>query len=96
MERDKQALSGNSRLLKTLQGATRRYRLRDSNMSNAIIASCLNAEIVDGDSKGSPACCFFSDGYIAAIRTQVDEVVIFHLFGVMQVRIADIADRILD
>ena len=93
---EKQAMKDNYRLLETLQGATRRYRLRDANMSNATIAKHLNADGGDGDFKGSPICCFFSDGYIAAIRTKTDELVIFHLFESMQVMAANIANRILD
>ncbi|MDO8514768.1 MAG: hypothetical protein Q7S50_04450 [bacterium] len=93
---EKQATAGNRRMLETLHGATRRYKLRDPNVSNTTIAECLNADCGDGDFKGSPACCFFSDGYVAAIRTKTDELVIFHLFGMMQARVADIASRNLD
>lgn len=71
--------------LETLHEATRRYRLRDSGMTNVDIARRLGAENCDGDFKGTPSCCFFSDGHLAAIRTKPDEVAIFHLFQRYQV-----------
>lgn len=80
--------------IETLQEATRRYRLRDSGMRNADIAEHLGAQISDGDFKGSPISCFFVDGYIAAIRTKQDEMAVFHLFQHVQVRMADIGDKI--
>jgi len=93
---EQRAVNSHPRLFETLHGATRRYRLRDSNMNNTAIAERLNVENCNGDFKGSPSCCFFSDGYIAAIRTKTDELVIFHLYGMMQARVVNIADRILD
>lgn len=73
-------------IFETLHEATRRYRLRNPDINNAAIADQLGA--VYGD------CCFFRSGVIAAIRTKKDEVVIFHLFESVEVRMQDIGDRI--
>lgn len=78
----------------TLHEATKRYRLRDPNMNNAAIANQLGAVDGGGDHNSSLVCCFFRSGAIAAIRTQKDEVVIFHLFESVQMKMQDIGDRI--
>ncbi|MDP2665325.1 MAG: hypothetical protein Q8P23_01590 [bacterium] len=78
----------------TLQDATKRYQLNDSGMSNTGIAQYLGLQNNYGDFKGSPGSCFFSDGYIAAIRTKPGELVVFHLYERIQAKMADIAVRI--
>lgn len=78
----------------TLHDATRRYRLRDSNVKNDDIARLLKLQKGQGDYMGMPSSCFFMDGALAAIRTKPDEVAIFHLFQYAQGMMREIGDRI--
>ncbi len=79
--------------LLTLEEATVRYRLRNSSVSNADIAKVMQMENQNSDPLGTPYCCFFSDGYLAAIRTSHDEIAIFHTFQSARSRIGEIAYR---
>jgi len=81
--------------LETLSEATRRYRLREPSMTNIEIARHSELENESGDFKGIPGCCFFKDGYLCAIRTQKDEIAVFHLFQSVGGKLSQIADRIL-
>ena len=80
----------------TLHEATRRFRLRDSNIKNSDIARPLKLQVGQGDFMGMPTSCFFRDGCIVAIRTKPDEVAIFHLFQHAQrmMEVEGIGDRI--
>ena len=83
--------------LQTLDVAARRYKLRDPSTTNKDVGHCLGLANIDGDAVGTPSCCFFSeDGYLAAIRTKPDEVIVFHVFQSVQAMLAKIADRIND
>ena len=85
----------------TLQNSTRRYRLRDSLMSNATIAEHLGLSSSDG-STGFPSCLFYTPGVyrrvvsVVAIRTKTDELSIFHVYQNAQDKMVDIGDRILE
>jgi hypothetical protein len=81
--------------LETLEGATKRYRLRDPSINNATIADVLGLVNEASDFKGTPACCFYRDGYLCAVRTRRDQMVVFHLFGSLQNTIDTIGDRVL-
>ena len=80
----------------TLHDATRRYRLRDPNTTNAELAGHLDTRNEPADYLGVPFCCFFSrsGGYLAAIRTEQDVVAVFHLYQATQAKLKEIADRI--
>ena len=79
----------------TLDQATTLFRLRDPNMNNDAIAQKLGAHSGVGDYQGSPACCFFKSGGIAAIRTKKNEIVVFHVFQSVRMMAAEIADKIV-
>lgn len=83
----------------TLDDATRRYRLADSNISNVQIARHLDLEMGNGDFNGSPCCIFFwhaslMEVYPVAIRTKADELAIFHLYQRYQGKMTGIGERI--
>jgi len=78
----------------TLHDATRRYRLRDSTMSNAVLATRLKLVHFVSDHAGMPDCCFFLHGHIAAIRTHHDELAIFHLYQSVQSKMDEIGEPI--
>ena len=59
----------------TLAGASVCFHLTNPRMSNAQIAEALSLD--NQDVEGFPACCFYSDGSIAAIRINEQHVVIF-------------------
>lgn len=85
----------------TLHDATRRYRLADSNITNMQIARHLGLEMGNGDFNGSPCCIFFwhasaFEVYPVAVRTKVDELAIFHLYGMYQYKMVGIGERVLD
>ncbi len=80
--------------LSTLEEAAMRYRLHNSGISNADIAKVTQMENQDSDPSGTPYCCFFSGGYLAAIRTSHDEIAIFHTFQSARSKIGEIADLI--
>ncbi len=80
--------------LETLSDATRRYRLKNADMSNRGVADVLALEHSAGDYKGKPNCCFFCGGDLVAIRTKKDEIAIFHVWQRFQTRMETIGERI--
>ena len=82
-------------LFDTLDQATTSFRLRDPDMSNETLAQKLDSSSGIGDHHGSPACCFFRSGGIAAIRTKKNEIAIFHVFQSIRTMAAEIADKIV-
>jgi len=82
--------------IETLKTGSRRYRLRDSGMSNAAIAKHLDLQNDARGQLGFPTACFYQYGVVVGVRADVDQVAIFHLFESIQTKMAGIADEMND
>ena len=80
----------------TLEGATRRYQLRDSSISNIAIAEHLGVDNT-GDGSPYPASYFWERRipYIqVAIRTKPSEIAIFREYDDVAAKMTGIGDEI--